>query len=78
MKQIINKIYVVMVVLACVCSVTNAQADPNPIEIVQVTGSYTGPSMVNGMIWYDWANLQNNIQYTGNYYTNAAAIAAAA
>ncbi len=29
------------------------------------------------MAWYDWANLQNNINYTGNYYTDAATVAAA-
>lgn len=76
MRHTIKTISVVMIFLFGTISATNAYADP--IEIIIVTGSYNGPTMVNGMVWYDWANQQDNIHYTGNYYTDAATVAAAA
>jgi hypothetical protein len=76
MKQIINTIVVMIVFSVGIFNTTSANADP--IENIIVTGSYNGPTIINGMAWYDWANLQNNINYTGNYYTDAATVAAAA
>jgi hypothetical protein len=76
MRQIIKTIAMIIAISVGIFNMTNANADP--IEHIIVTGSYNGPTTINGLAWYDWANLQNNIQYTGNYYTDAATVAAAA